>query len=101
MDKIHYLVHGAADAGSVAHLEAQSFRHLQALVVGLGREVVAGYMVEVGVETAFANRVGIQELEGAGCGVAGIGEERLFVGFALAVDALEVSPRQQHFAANL
>ena len=68
------------------------------VVVG---QVFAQEVIEVRVESAACHLGGVLCLEGAGGGVAWVGEERLLVEGALGVEALERLPGHDYLAAYL
>ena len=78
-----------ADAGLVRDLEAPLARLLEALPVGFEGQVVTRQLIERAVEPAARHDSRGLLLEGPGRGVAGVGEERLAVRLALAVQAVE------------
>ena len=57
-------------------LESPAAAELQTLVVAVGELGVSGDVVEVGIQPALCDDLGVELLERAASRIAGIGEER-------------------------
>jgi hypothetical protein len=100
-DVVVHLARAAADAHGVRNLESPLPGFYEALPMGLERQVLARQLVERAVQSAAGHHRRGLLLERPGRGVARIGERRLAVLFALGVEAVERSIRQQDFAPDL
>ena len=82
-------------------LEPPAAAELQTLVVAVGELRVSGDVVEVGIEPALGDDLGVELLERAASRIAGIGEERQTLGSACCIDAVELCEGQQDLPAHL
>ena len=69
--------------------------------MSVGRQGVAQQVVEVGIEPTGCHHPRVKTLQRAAGRIAGIGKQRFFGSFALAVQALERCPGHEYLAANL
>ena len=96
------LLRAAAHAGQRHRLESPGLQRRQEIRVAReGRGLHRAHAVTEQVEGPAGGDLRVQLLEGAGGGVAGIGEHVLSSFFPLPVEALESVRRIEHFAAHL
>ena len=100
VDILLHLVNRVENAHGVGNLEAPRAGPLQIFVVGIGRQIVAQQIVEVGIEPPGGHHGRVLRLEGTGRRVAGVGKERLFLLLTLLVQGLEHGPRHEYLAPD-
>ena len=99
-DVVHHLIDRVTNLDGIGYMETPLSGCFEPFVMGLAGQVLADHVIEIGVQSASCHLTRVLQFERTRSGIAGIGEQGLFLLLALFVESFEAFPGKEYFAAQ-